>query len=254
MDDHFPQGFYYRGGHPTIYHPAPSPWGIPFSCLLARDIDNLLFAGRNISITHAALSSSRVMATCAILGQALGSAVAQAVNTHTDIAKIDIGQLQQTLLWDDCYLPYVNRKVCHSPHVHCSSEVICNGKERGDENLWTGKEGDCVAYHFDRPVNIAKVRLVFDSNLNRDYHNHNMPCNYPLKQDKYKLPETLIKDYDIEITAPDGQTGRMEFKDNRSRLVVLDLNQEAVSIKLVPKSTWGAREYRVFGFDFLSVE
>ena len=30
MDDHFPEGFYYRDGYPTIFHPAPQPWGIPY--------------------------------------------------------------------------------------------------------------------------------------------------------------------------------------------------------------------------------
>ena len=72
MDDHFPEGFYYTKGHPTIYHPAPQPWGLPLRCMISENIGNLVFAGRNISVTHAALSSSRVMATCAILGQELG--------------------------------------------------------------------------------------------------------------------------------------------------------------------------------------
>ncbi len=75
MDDHHPAGLYYPG-HPTIFHPAPSPYGIPYRSLYSRNIENLLFAGRNISVTHAALSSTRVMATCAIIGQAAGTAAA----------------------------------------------------------------------------------------------------------------------------------------------------------------------------------
>ncbi len=31
MDDHFPEGFRYQDGVSTIWHPAPSPWGIPFN-------------------------------------------------------------------------------------------------------------------------------------------------------------------------------------------------------------------------------
>jgi hypothetical protein len=64
MDDHHPAGILYPG-EPTIFHAAPSPYGIPYRSLFSRNIDNLLFAGRNISVTHAALSSTRVMATCA---------------------------------------------------------------------------------------------------------------------------------------------------------------------------------------------
>lgn len=75
MDDHHPGGFWYPG-HPTIFHPAPSPFGIPYRTLYSKNIDNLWFAGRNISMTHVAMSSSRVMATCSTLGQAVGTAAA----------------------------------------------------------------------------------------------------------------------------------------------------------------------------------
>ena len=54
MDDHFPEGFYYTKGYPTIYHPAPTPRGLPLRCMISENIDNLCFADRNISVTHAA--------------------------------------------------------------------------------------------------------------------------------------------------------------------------------------------------------
>lgn len=44
----------------------------------------------------------------------------------------------------------------------------------------------------------------------------------------------------------------MEFTDNRSRLVFIDIDREVIGLRLLPKSTWGAEEYRVFGFDFKS--
>ena len=64
---------------PNILHPAPSPFGIPYRCLYSVNIENLYFAGRNISVTHTAMSASRVMATCALLGQAVGTASAIAI-------------------------------------------------------------------------------------------------------------------------------------------------------------------------------
>ena len=73
MDDHHPEAIYYPGA-PTIFHPAPSPFGIPYRSLYSVNIDNLFFAGRNISTTHMALSSTRVMATTSMLGQAVGTA------------------------------------------------------------------------------------------------------------------------------------------------------------------------------------
>ena len=77
MDDHHPAGMLYPG-EPTIFHPAPSPFVIPYRTLYSRNVVNLMCAGRNISVTHAALSATRVMATCSLLGQAAGTAAAMA--------------------------------------------------------------------------------------------------------------------------------------------------------------------------------
>ena len=47
MDDHFPEGFYYTKGHPTIYHPAPQPWGLPLRCMISENIENLVSSRKN---------------------------------------------------------------------------------------------------------------------------------------------------------------------------------------------------------------
>ncbi len=251
MDDHFPQGFYYRDGHPTIYHPAPSPWGIPMRALYSNNIENLLFAGRNISVTHSALSSSRVMATCATLGQAVGTAVSMAVKENKCIEDIDVKKLQQMLMRQDAFIPNVKRKVLSDKGGVCSAPIVRNGIERGDENLWIGTSGDSIVYTFDKGTDISKIRLVFDSNLNRDYHN--MPCNYPLVQEKFKLPDTLVKEYDIKITTADGNLYTISQKDNHQRLVWIEIDKSIdniVKLELVPVSTWGTKEFRIFGFEF----
>jgi hypothetical protein len=56
------------------------PYGIPLAALIARDVDNLFLAGRDISASHAALGTMRVMATTALMGQAVGTAAAECVN------------------------------------------------------------------------------------------------------------------------------------------------------------------------------
>lgn len=86
---------------------------IPFRCLYSKNVGNLLFAGRNISITHVAMGSTRVMATCAIMGQAVGAAATLCVKhdcTPKEVGKTSIHQLQQMLLEQDCYLPGVSRQ------------------------------------------------------------------------------------------------------------------------------------------------
>lgn len=248
MDDHFPAGFYYTAGHPSTYHPAPSPWGIPLRCLISKNIQNLTFAGRNISVTHAALSSCRVMATCALLGQALGTAVAQAVLTKTDIRSLNILQLQNTLMDDDCYLPGIGRSVSSlTAKAACSSETVRNGKYRGAENCWHGKTGDALTYQWSEPQKISKIRLVFDSDLNRSYHN--MPCNFPLRQEQFKLPKTLITKYRLVGIAVDGCEHILTVEENHQRFVTHSVSWEICTLRLEPLETNGAETFSVFGFE-----
>ena len=248
MDDHFPEGFYYSKGHPTIYHPAPQPWGLPLRCMISENIENLVFAGRNISVTHAALSSSRVMATCAILGQALGTAVALAVKVGTSVEDVNIEELQQTLMEDDCYIPWHARKVPElTLAANCSSNIVRNGLDRGEENLWIGQAGECVTYEFYSDVDIREIRLIFDNDMNRKYHN--MPCYYPLVETKYKLPATLIKEYVIEAENSSGEKFCLHVTDNHQRLVKHHVDWKAKTVKFIPIKTHGCEEMRLFDFE-----
>ena len=248
MDDHFPQGFYYRDGYPTIFHPAPTPWGLPLRCMISENIDNLVFAGRNISVTHAALSSSRVMATCAILGQALGTAVAQAIEEDCHVENVNVAKLQQTLMDEDCYIPWHKRDLPRlTAEAKCSSEVARNGIDRGEENLWIGKEGDFVEYTLERDTEIREVRLVFDNDMNRNYHN--MPCNYPLVQTRFKLPATLIKEYRIEGRNERGDLFEITVKDSHSRFVRHSIDWKVCSLRFIPISTHGSEDFRLFDFE-----
>lgn len=53
---------------------AKGVYQIPYRCLYSRNIPNLFFAGRLISASHVAFGSSRVMGTCATVGEAVGQA------------------------------------------------------------------------------------------------------------------------------------------------------------------------------------
>ncbi len=247
MDDHFPAGFHHSSSYPTIHHPAPQPRGLPLRCMISQNVENLVFAGRNISVTHAALSSSRVMATCAILGQALGTAVAQAIHDGCTVEAVDIARLQQTLMQDDCYIPRHTRAVSVlAETASCTADVIRNGIERREENCWVGRAGDTVEYTFDRDTDVRKIRLVFDNDMNRRYHN--MPCNYPLDQPEFKLPKTLIKEYRIEGIAENGEQAALHITDNRQRLVRHTVAWRIKRLRFIPLSTHGCEEFRLFGF------
>jgi hypothetical protein len=51
-----------------------NPYPVPYRCLYSRNVPNLMMAGRNISVTHVALGTTRVMRTCGMMGELLGMA------------------------------------------------------------------------------------------------------------------------------------------------------------------------------------
>ncbi len=85
------------------------PYGIPLRILISKDISNLMMAGRNVSTTHAAFGTLRVMSTTSLMGQAAGTAAAVAISQSLPISYMadkGISIVQQTLLKDGCFLPH----------------------------------------------------------------------------------------------------------------------------------------------------
>ena len=62
--------------HNRIY-----PAAVPYRCLYSRNVDNLFMAGRDISVTHVALGTTRVMRTFGMSGEVVGLA-ASVCNAH----------------------------------------------------------------------------------------------------------------------------------------------------------------------------
>ena len=107
FDHHPPKGFYdFEIGSYHTYH--PSPYNVPLRSLYSRHIHNLFMAGRNISATHYALSSTRVMFTTAQLGEAVGAAASTCVKEKLNPRKLVEQKLfvkaQNELLVNDHYL------------------------------------------------------------------------------------------------------------------------------------------------------
>ena len=269
MDDHHPGGLRWPGS-PTVFHPAPSPYGIPYRCLYSRSIENLFCAGRNISCTHAAMSSTRVMATCAVCGQAVGTAAslaAQHATTPRGVYHDHLRELQQALLDDDCYLPWQRRDIpalARDAELTASAgdpEPLRSGVDRpvgAEGNAWSGRPGQSwVQYRFARARKLSSVRLVFDSNLNRvgqgacaQHAEKNCLSNYPLAQPPRTVPDTLTKAFRLEALDRHGGWECIgEGSENYQRLVRLPVNCTTAAVRLLPLSTWGAPMARVFAFD-----
>lgn len=50
------------------------PYPVPYRCLYSRNINNLFMAGRDISVSHVALGTVRVMRTTGMMGEVVGMA------------------------------------------------------------------------------------------------------------------------------------------------------------------------------------
>jgi hypothetical protein len=58
----------------VAHHKRIKPYPIPYRCLYSRNVPNLFMAGRDISATHVALGTVRVMRTCGMMGEVVGMA------------------------------------------------------------------------------------------------------------------------------------------------------------------------------------
>ena len=114
IDTHPPEGVDAPDEAPCTQNHLPWLYDIPLRSCVASGVRNLFFAGRNLSATHLAFASTRVMATCAVVGQGVGTAAALALRAGAEPANLAgnpalLRAIQQRLLRDDAYLVGVAR-------------------------------------------------------------------------------------------------------------------------------------------------
>lgn len=145
IDTHPPRGIDAIDEPPCIQTPLPYLFDIPLSSCIARDLDNLMFAGRNISATHIAFASTRVMATCSAIGQGVGTAAALAIRKAMNPATLPadpqmMNAIQQQLLRNDAMLLGCKnedpRDLAREANITASSEQT-DGPASAVINGWT---------------------------------------------------------------------------------------------------------------------
>ena len=268
MDDHDPGGFR-NTIRPNVNYHAPSPYGIPYRCLYSRNVENLFCAGRNISVTHWALSSTRVMGTCALLGQAVGTAAAIAIKERLSprgVYEKKLSLLRRTLMDDDSYLPFQTREI---PEISrnamltgCENvETLRDGFDRPVGEIDHGcrmEKGTCIEYRFPAPVRVSGARIIWDSDLNRTDQpevqgtrfSHNMMCNKPLNFGDFHVPGSMVRAYRLEGVKEDGSVQLLHAAaNNYQRLNQIPISGAYRAIRLIPEETWGSRDVHLFSFE-----
>ncbi len=240
-------------------------YSIPYRCYYSRNVENLMMAGRDISATKMGFSSTRVMGTCSVGGQAVGTGAALAVKygcTPREVGTAHIDELQQILLRNDAYIPgHTN----HDPRDHAlkakitaSSETkggeavnVINGVSRavGDNsNCWISDSLDVpqsITLALEGQTALHEVRLTFDTDLSHEIQ-PSLIKNVKKRQVKY-LPLELIKDYDVKLLSEGKIVAHREVRDNGQRLNVLSFEDVVCDeIHITVYASYGCDNARIF--------
>ena len=262
MDNHSPQGLRYMGY--SSRHITPHvPYEIPFRCLYSKDVPNLLFAGRNISATHMAMSSTRVMATCSVIGQAAGTGAALALRygcLPRDVVVHHIAKLQAWLLEDGCFLPGLTRQSTGKVLCQVSREsqaILNNGWERphgGIPNTITLPDGQAFTVTFMRPCH--SLRLALDPDFSREsisqdprYQKFSMRTHIDLPEARVKMPANLLRSCTVTVGRKDGTHTAYTIEENRRVVLNLPLPQDAAAVNLSDLASWGGESVSFFSVD-----
>jgi len=264
IDNHVAKGLFDFDKIPSQVYPFEGSYNIPYRSYCVKGFDNLFVGGRCMGCSKLAMASTRVMGTCSIGGQAIGTAAAQlTVSKKKNIRDIDIKKLQQTLIKDDCYIPLLTNEdesdLAKTATVTASSEAenypaisVINGITRkidGNNNSWKSDglsdKGEWINLALKNPSEISCVQLVFNSNF--DIEKKITLSSRRQKQQVLGIPEELVCDYDVILYKDNKETAREKIRSNYQRLnrVYFDnIECDAVEIKIL--NTNGCDSAEVF--------
>lgn len=127
IDLHPADGVYSELSSCSQYH-SKGIYGIPYRSYVSKDLRNLYFVGRLISVSHVAFGSTRVMITSAMGGQAIGTAAAMCVHDQCCPADLlehsKLKELQQQLNMDGQSIPHI--PICQEDNLAKSAVVTAS--------------------------------------------------------------------------------------------------------------------------------
>jgi hypothetical protein len=270
FDNHPPSGFDDPEVPPFTSISIQDVYSIPLRSLYSANVSNLFMAGRNISASHVAFSSTRVMATCSVVGQAAGAAAAYCAkhgllpgDLTADTKHLDA--FRQSLLRDDQTIKGLANNdpadLARSATVTASgvvegsaTENLINGWVRdmptSRANRWCApmsEEGAWVVLSWRKAQRIGLVQITFDTGFQREL---TLSESSGVKKRVHfgPQPET-VRDYTLEYQARRGGawkplatvTGNYQRLRRHAFPAV-----RARAIRLVVHATNGHEEARVY--------
>ena len=265
MDIHTAKGLYDFVELPSRVISFDGSYTIPYRSYYSKNISNPMMAGRDISASKMAMGSTRVMGTCAVGGQAVGTAAALCIKYDCDPrgAQEHMRELQQMLLKDDAYIPGIwnedpkdlarrAKVTATSAREGCPPENVINGISRdedGHRNLWiSGKgrtEGEMLTLHLADRQPVSEVHLTFDSNF-----------HYPIKitlsrkrqaQQRIGVPPELIRDYTVTLWQGDKKAAKQTVTENVQRKNIVTFpTTECDRVTVMVHKTNGSNEAHIY--------
>ena len=200
MDIHPPKG--YLDPEPgAIHHHIPGITDIPFRALYSKDMTNLLMAGRDISTTHVALGTLRLICTGAVMGQAAGAAAGLCIQkncTPADISAAHIEELRHTLVRHDQsiidYRLLEDNDHSRNAKITASSERVMEQTEVSNWHHLAGRRGLIIPFESETLDSIDLfIHAKEDTTLELDVVRSEKIQNYRL--------EKLEKTVSVQVTA-----------------------------------------------------
>jgi len=246
-----------------FHHHFKKVYEIPYRSLYSKNIDNLQFSGRNVSQTHIGLSSSRVMATCATMGQATGTAASLCVQKNVNpraIAQNHINDLREQLLRDDSYIPNsrANDPNDLAPKANLifgsstnsgDAKNLINGIARdidGEINHWQADGLNAeLQLEWDKSVSISTVEIKCDTNLKRNIFMHKLSPE--TEKHTSVIPVELLKKLSLEARVNGVWVKVGALDNNKTRLIKFHFDSvKTTAIRVSLNETYGAENIRLY--------
>ena len=269
LDDHLPLGMDDTAASPFRAVPLKGPYPIPMRSLYSKSFDNLMMAGRNMSGSHIALSSTRVMATCAAMGQAVGTAASYCISKKISSAVLcrqglHIETLRQRLLrQDQPMLDVVNtdeQDLARNAIVKASSATaagrataVIDGVNRdikdGLVHQWQAEMSPAAPWlelSWKHPVSLKQLEFTFDTGLHRFLR---ISGERVVLKDQVRGPQPeTVADFLIEVLSNEQSLYKKLVKGNYLRKLVHKLPEQlsADTLRITVHKTHGDPLARIF--------
>lgn len=266
LDEHNPGGIENLKEPASYFHQRSKKiYEVPYGILYSKNIDNLSFAGRNASLTHIALSSTRIISTCALMGQAVGTGAAiclqKGINPR-ELRNKYMNELQEQLLRDDVFIP--NRPaVDFNDLAKKATEIIGSSTVSGDSKFLidgVSRDRDDEIHHWEadglnanlqlewkKPVKISRVELKGDTNVLRKMMMHKNPQKNIQNEQILDVPPELIKTASVEVRVKGQWVEVAKIEENITRLMKTSFNQvRTTAIRVKLNETWGCKNARLY--------